>query len=124
MTNLLKLLEDGACHTFSELGQKTGQTLEELLSYCETLTKYGILEHDPTTNTVRLSQEPKKLIIQLREEEKADPNWEKPGAATIIIPPEKSFQIQKVTIHNMTKQDLQFELKFNKKLKEVAITQA
>jgi hypothetical protein len=94
------------------------------VSYRETLTKHGILEYDPTTSTVRLSQELKKLITQLHAEEKAEPNWEKPGAATIIIPPEKGFQIQKVTIHNMTKQDLQFELKFDKKLKEIAITQA
>jgi hypothetical protein len=94
------------------------------LSYCETLTKHGILEHDPTTKAVRLSQELKNLITQLHAQEKAEPNGEKPGVATIIIPPEKSFQIQKVTIHNMTKQDLHFELKFNTKLKEIAITQA
>jgi hypothetical protein len=124
MTNPLKFLEDGAWHKPPELAKETGHPLEELVSYCETLTKHGILEHDPTTNTVRLSQELKNLITQLHAEEKAEPNWEKPGAATIIIPPEKSFQIQKVTIHNMTKQDLQFELKFDKKLKEIAITQA
>jgi hypothetical protein len=94
------------------------------LSYCETLTKHGILEHDPTTKAVRLSQELKNVITKLHAQEKAEPNGEKPGVATIIIPPEKSFQIQKVTIHNMTKQDLHFELKFNTKLKEIAITQA
>ncbi|HLE76123.1 MAG TPA: hypothetical protein VI864_08830 [Candidatus Bathyarchaeia archaeon] len=124
MTNLLKFLEDGAWHTLPELAQKTGHTLEELVRYCETLTKHGIIQYDPTTNTVRLRQEPKNLITQLHAEEKAEPNWKKPGVATIIIPPEKSFHIQKVTIHNMTKQDLQFELKFDKKLKEIAITQA
>ena len=124
MTNLLKLLEDGAWHKLPELAQKTGHPLEELVSYCETIAKHGIVEYDATASTVRLSQELKNLITQLHAEEKAEPNWEKPGAATIIIPPEKSFQIQKVTIHNMTKQDLQFELKFDKKLKEIAITQA
>jgi hypothetical protein len=124
MTNLFKFIEDCAWHTLSELAQKTGNSLEELVGYCETLTKHGILKYDPTTNTVRLSQEPKNLITQLHAEEKAEPKWEKPGVATIIIPPEKSFQIQKVTIHNMTKQDLQFELRFDKKLKEMAITQA
>jgi hypothetical protein len=120
MTNLLKLLEDGVWHTLSELAKETGHPLEELVTYCETIAKHGIVEYDATANTVRLSQELKNLITQLHAEEKAEPNWEKPGAATIIIPPE----IQKVTIHNMTKQDLQFELKFDKKLKEIAITQA
>jgi hypothetical protein len=124
MKTLLKCLEDGAWHTLSELTQKTSHSLEDLTRHCETLTKHGILEYDPTNNTVRLSQEHKNLIAQLHAEEKAEPKWEKPGVATIIIPPEKGFQIQKVTIHNMTKQDLQFELKFDKKLKEVAITQA
>jgi len=124
MTNLLKFLEDGAWHTLSELAQKTGSSLEDLASYCETIAKHGILEYDQTARTARLSQELKTLITQLSAEEKAEPSWEKPGVATIIIPPEKGFQIQKVTIHNMTKQDLQFELKFDKKLKEMAVTQA
>jgi hypothetical protein len=124
MTTLLKFLEDGAWRTLPELAQKSGHPLEELVTYCETLATHGILEHDPATKAVRLSQELKNLITQLHAEEKAEPNWEKPGVATIIIPPEKSFQIQKVTIHNLTKQDLQFELKFDKKLKEMAITQA
>jgi len=124
MTNLLKFLEDGAWHKLAELAKETGHPLEELVTYCETIAKHGIVEYDATANTVRLSQELENLITQLHAEEKAEPNWEKPGAATIIIPPEKSFQIQKVTIHNMTKQDLQFELKFDKKLKEIAITQA
>jgi hypothetical protein len=124
MTNLLKFLEDGAWHTLSGLAKETGRPLEELLSYCETIAKHGIVEYDATASTVRLSQELENLVTQLHAEEKAEPNWEKAGVATIIIPPEKSFQIQKVTIHNMTKQDLQFELKFDKKLKEIAITQA
>lgn len=57
MTNLLKLLEDGAWHKLPELAQKTGHSLEELVAYCETIAKRGILEHDPAANTVRLSQE-------------------------------------------------------------------
>ena len=124
MTSLLKFLEDGAWHKLPELAKETGHSLEELVTYCETIAKHGILEYDATANTVRLSQELENLITQLHAEEKPETNWEKPGAATIIIPPEKSFQIQKVTINYMTKQDLQFELKFDKKLKEIAITQA
>lgn len=124
MTTLLKLLENGGWHKLPELAKETGHTLKEIENYCETLTKNGIVEYDPETNTVRLSQELKNLITQLSAEENTETQWEKSGVATIIIPPEKSFQIQKVTIHNMTHQDLQFELKFNKKLKEILITTA
>ena len=124
MTSLLKFLEDGSWHTLTELAKKTGCPLKKLESYSQTLTKHGILEYDPATSTVRLSQELINLITQLRAEENATTRWEKLGVATIIVPPDKGFQIQKVTIHNLTKQDLQFELKFNTKLKEIAITQA
>jgi hypothetical protein len=124
MTSLLKFLEDGGWHTLTELAKKTGCLLKKLESYSQTLTKHGILEYNPATSTVRLSQELMNLITQLRAEENATTRWEKPGVATIIVPPNKGFQIQKVTIHNLTKQDLQFELKFNTKLKGIAITQA
>jgi hypothetical protein len=110
----------GACSPNSPKKQPT--PLKELVSYCEIGAKHGIVEYNATANAVRLSQEFKKIVTQMHAEEKAKPSWEKLGVATIIIPPEKSFQIQKVTIHNMTKQDLQFELKFDKKLKEIAIT--
>jgi hypothetical protein len=124
MASFLKILEDGGWHKLSELAKQTGCPLKKLESYSQTLTKHGILEYDPATSTVRLSQELINLITQLRAEENATTRWEKLGVATIIVPPEKGFQIQKVTIHNLTKQDLQFELKFNTKLKEIAITQA
>jgi hypothetical protein len=124
MASFLKFLEDGGWHKLSELAKQTGCPLKKLGSYSQTLAKHGILEYDPATSTVRLSQELINLITQLRAEENAPTRWEKLGVATIIVPPEKGFQIQKVTIHNLTKQDLQFELKFNTKLKEIAITQA
>jgi hypothetical protein len=124
MSNFLKFLEDGGWHKLSELAKQTGQSLNKLESYSQALTKHDILEYDPATSNVRLGQELFNLIIQLRAEESTTPHWEKNGVATIIVPPEKSFQIQKVTMHNLTKKDLQFELKFNTKLKEIAITQA
>jgi hypothetical protein len=124
MASFLKFLEDGGWHKLSDLSKQTDQPLKKLESYSQELTKHGIIEYDPATSTVRLGQELFNLIIQRRAEENATTWWEKPGVATIIVPSEKGFQIQKVTIHNLTKQDLQFELKFNNRLKEIAITQA
>lgn len=124
MAKFLKFLEDGAWHALTELAKQTGYPLKELESYSQTLIEHGILEYDAAANAVRLSQELKNLLTQLCAEEDAASRWEKHGAATIIVPPEKSVQIQKVTIHNLTNQDLQFELKFNTKLKEIAVTQA
>lgn len=123
MTTVLKFIENGDWHKLPELAQKTGYTTKKLAKYCETLAKHDLVEYDPKTNSVRLSQELINLITQLHAKEAIEARWERRGVATIIIPPEKSFKIQKVTIHNLANQDLQFELKFNTELHEIAITQ-
>lgn len=124
MTTLLKILEDGAWHNLKDIAKELGVPPEELTRSIETIAKHKIIEYDATANAIRLGPEPTNWILQLKTQEETEATWKKQGAATIIIPPKKGFQIQGTTIHNTTDQDLQLELKFNKKLKEIVITKA
>ncbi len=124
MTGIFKFLEDGNWHSLEEIAKESGVPLEELSRHCETIAKHKIIEYDTAANTIRLGPEPMTWILHLKAQEKTEATWKKQGAATIIIPPKKGFRIQGTTIHNTTDQDLQLELKFNKKLKEIVITKA
>jgi len=47
---------------------------------------------------------------------------EKPAVGTIIVPPKGSVTIQDVVIRNLTDIDLEFCIRMNEKLKELAIS--
>lgn len=119
---MFTILQDGAWHSLKEIAEETKIPIEELEKHCEKLSKQGLIDYNPDAGIVRFGHQFKKMVMKLRAEEEA--KWEKKGAGTIIIPPEKGFQIQGVYIHNMTEQDIQFELTFNKKLKEIVISKA
>jgi hypothetical protein len=46
---------------------------------------------------------------------------EKPAVGTIIVPPKGSITIQNIVIRNLTDIDLEFWLRLNEKLRELAV---
>jgi len=124
MINMFRILEDGAWHSLKEIAEETGVPIKELARHCETISKNKIVEYDASSCKVRLEPQLMSMILKLRAEEEAEAEWRRRGAGTIIIPQGKGLQIQGVTIHNKTEQDLNVELTFKRKLDEIVISNA
>lgn len=122
MIHMFTILEDGAWHSLKEIAEQTAVPIDKLASYCQNISKHQLVEYDVKTGKVRLGNQLKNMIMKLKPDEEAE--WQRLGAGTIIIPPQKIFQIQQVTIQNTTEQDLEFEFTFNKKLREIVISKA
>lgn len=121
---MFRILEDGAWHSLKEIAEEIGVPIEELARHCETISKNKVVEYDAGSCKVRLEPHLMSMILKLRAEEEAEAEWRRRGAGTIIIPQGKGFQIQGVTIHNKTEQDLNVEFTFNRKLEEIVISNA
>lgn len=124
MLRMFKLLEDGAWHSLKEIAEEIEVPIEKLAHYCQNISKHQVIEYDADSSKVRLGHQLTSMIKKLKADEEAEAAWEKIGAGTVIVPPEKGFQIQGVTIQNTTEQDLKFEFTFNIKLKEIVISKA
>jgi len=83
------------------------------------LTEKDLIQHNPATNQIKLSQNWKTLLINQKEAQ------EQPATAavgTIIIPPQKTLMIQSTRITNLTDTSLELEIRINKKIREIAIS--
>jgi len=124
MIRMFAILEDGAWHSLNEIAEELGVPIEKLAHYCENISKHQVIEYDVCSGKVRIGHKLMSMIMKLRADEEAEAEWERIGAGTAIIPPQKNFQIQGVTVQNMTEQDLKIEFTFNTKLKEIVISKA
>lgn len=122
MIRLLGVLEDGAWHSLKEIAEEIGVPVKDLARYCETVSKHEFVEYEADSGRVRLGSELMGMIMKLKADEEAEAEWERIGVGTVIVPRGKSFQIQGVSIHNMTEQDLKFKFTFNKKPKEIVVS--
>lgn len=123
MTAVLRLLADGGWHSLEEVAEKTQIPIEEIVRHCAVLSEHLLLEYDTQSNKVRLGQRLTGIIEKLKKKEKAEAKWEKRGAGTIIIPAGKLCRFQSVSLYNMTKKDLQFELTFDLKPREICVSE-
>lgn len=121
---MFAILEDGAWHSLNEIAEELGVPIEKLAHYCENISKHQVIEYDVCSGKVRIGHKLMSMIMKLRAHEEAEAEWERIGAGTAIIPPQKNFQIHGVTVQNMTEQDLKIEFTFNTKLKEIVISKA
>jgi hypothetical protein len=87
------------------------------------LTETDLIQHNPATNQIKLSQNWKTLILNQKEPnpETQTANTETTAVGTIIIPPQKTLIIQCTRISNLTDNSLELEIRINKKLNEIAI---
>lgn len=106
-----------------EIAEKTQIPIEEITKHCEVLSEHALLEYDARFRKVRLGRRLTGIIERLKTKEKTEAKWEKRGAGTIIIPAGKSCRFQSVSINNMTRKDLQFELTFDLKPREICVSE-
>ncbi|MEM0006663.1 MAG: hypothetical protein QXR89_00125 [Candidatus Bathyarchaeia archaeon] len=126
LEKLLALLNDDLWHNIKEVAETLQIPPEKAQKIVEFLTEADMIQHNPTTNQIKLNQNWKTLIINQKETPNtAQAQQETATAATaigtIIIPPQKSLIIQCTRITNLTDTSLELEIRINKKLNEIAI---
>ena len=117
MERLIELLKDGKWHSLEEIAEKTETTPEKLEELLETLSEYQLIRYDKELKAAKLNLTWKKLEV----EEKFKEEKEKMALGTIIIPKEHTIIVQNTRISNLTKEELELEIKMDKKIKEIAI---
>jgi hypothetical protein len=122
MIQVFRFLEDGTWHRLREIALKTKAPLEDVCEYCRTLSKHGVLEYDAESGRVRIGCELKNMITMLAAYDRTGEKWRRMGVGTVIVPSRKRFQLQGISMHNMTEQDLKIEFTFNMKPIEIVIS--
>ncbi|MEM4481106.1 MAG: hypothetical protein QXG58_07750 [Candidatus Bathyarchaeia archaeon] len=120
LERLLTLLDDNQWHTINEIAETLQTTPEKAQKIIEILAEADMIQHNPTTNQVKLNQNWKTLIINQKETTPEQPQ-QATAIATIIMPPQKTLTIQQTRITNLTDTSLELEIRINKKLSEIAI---
>jgi hypothetical protein len=124
MLRIFRLLENGEWHTLGELAEKTKIQLDELTKYCIEASQKGLVDYDPKTAKVRLGHNMMSVLLQLNTQNQKQAQWERKGAGTTIIPPNKSLRIQGLRIQNQTESDLKIEFTYKTIPKEIIISNA
>ena len=125
LEKLLALLNDNVWHNIKEVAETLQIPQEKAQKIIEFLTEADMIQHNPTTNQIKLNQNWKTLIINQKETSPTQTQTPQEIAATaigtIIIPPQKTLIIQCTRITNLTDTSLELEIRINKKLNEIAI---
>lgn len=119
LQNLLSLLGDKVWHNIDEMAETLQTPYKRFRQVITLLTEKDLIQHNPATNQIKLSQNWKTLLINQKEAQ------EQPATAavgTIIIPPQKTLMIQSTRITNLTDTSLELEIRINKKIREIAIS--
>lgn len=113
VADILSLVEERKSITLKQLAKAFDippQRLDEVLL---DLSKHNLVDYDAESGTVRL---PKWMLQINRRFEKI-----KPATGTIILPRFQEIKIQDLSIGNYTKDDIELNIRFRGKLKEIAI---
>jgi predicted transcriptional regulator len=125
LEKLLALLNDNVWHNIKEVAETLEIPQEKAQKIIEFLTQADMIQHNPTTNQIKLNQNWKTLIINQKETSPTTQTQTTQETATaigtIIIPPQKTLIIQCTRITNLTDTSLELEIRINKKLNEIAI---
>jgi hypothetical protein len=119
---LLHLLGDNVWHNTDEMAKTLEIQQDKLQQIIKFLTETDLIQHNPSTNQIKLNQNWKTLIIDHKEtnlETQTQP--ETTAVGSIIIPPQKTLIIQCTRITNLTDNSLELQIRINKKLNEIAI---
>ncbi len=118
LQNLLSLLSDNVWHNIDETAKTLKTPQKRFRQVIALLTEKDLIQHNPATNQIKLSQNWKTLLINQKETQ-AQPTTVAVG--TIIIPPQKTLMIQSTRITNLTDTNLELGIRINKKIREIAI---
>ena len=118
MERLIELLKDGKWHSLEEIAEKTEASPEKLEELLKTLSEYQLIRYDRELKAAKLNLSWKKLEVEEKTKERKE---EKMALGTIIIPKEHTIIVQNTRISNLTEEELELEIKMDKKIKEIAI---
>jgi hypothetical protein len=124
MIQIFRFLEDGAWHSLKDIARKTKVPIEDLSDYCVILSKHEVVEYDADSGKVKIGRELVKMITTLNAYDRAGQKWPRKGVGTVIVPPQKLFRMQGISMQNMTGQDLKIEFTFKTKPIEIVISEA
>jgi len=122
LEKLLASLSDNVWHNTNEMAKTLEIPQNKLQQIITFLAENELIQHNPTTNQIKLNQNWKTLYINQKEpnlQTQAPP--ETTAVGTLIISPQKTLIIQCTRITNLTDNSLELEIRINKKLKEIAI---
>jgi hypothetical protein len=119
LEKLLALLSDNVWHNTNEIAQTLEIPQDKLQQVIAFLAETDLIQNNPATNQIKLDQNWKTLMINQKE---TNPQTETATAVgTIIMPPKQTLIIQCTRITNLTDNNLELEVRINKKIREIAI---
>jgi hypothetical protein len=121
LEKLLDLLSDNVWHSTSEIAQILQIPQDKLQQVITFLTETELIQNNPATNQIKLSQNWKTLIINQKETNQETQTETTTAVGTIIMPPKQTLIIQCTRITNLTENSLELEIRINKKIREIAI---
>jgi hypothetical protein len=120
LEKLLGLLSDNVWHSLNEIAETLEIPQDRLQQVITFLTETDLIQHNPATNQIKLSQNWKTLMINPKETN-PETQQETTAVGTIIIPPKQTLIIQCTRVTNLTDNSLELEIRINKKIREIAI---
>jgi len=111
--DILSLIEERKSITLKQLSKCFEIPLQRLDEILLDLSKHNLVDYNPESGTVKLPE----WILQINDKFEEI----KPATGTIILPKSQEIKIQDITIGNYTKEDVELNVRFRGKLKEIAI---
>lgn len=113
VVDILSLVEERKSITLGQLAKAFGIPPQRLNEILLDLSKHNLVDYDLESGMVKLP----RWILQINEKFEEV----KPATGTIILPRFQEIKIQDITIGNYTKEDVELNVRFRGKLKEIAI---
>lgn len=117
LDQFLSLIEDGVWHSFENLSKQSSIPKPKLAAVSKLLSEASIVEYEPKKSQVRIRNEWKQLLKKQLDERKS----ERAAVGTFVLPPESSLNVQGIKITNLTDEELELNVRVNRRLKELAI---
>lgn len=109
-------IKDGAWHSINELSDQLGLPPSKLTKLSKFLSDHDLLQYDEKTHRIKI-----KLVWKLLLPSEEEPTEPKIAVATFMIPPQTSIDVQSTRISNISKVEVEVNLRIDDKIKEMAI---
>jgi hypothetical protein len=123
LERFLNLLGDNVWHNTDEVAAKLEITQDKLQRIVKFLAESDLIQHDPTTDQVRINEKWKTLLANQAEDTAIQERNETTTMGTMIIPPQQTLVIQCTKITNLTNAKLELEIRIDKRIREIAINE-
>jgi hypothetical protein len=100
-------------YDIKSLAKKFNLTTEHLDEILKCLCEYNIVEYDRQTGKVRTPRWLSEIEMKIEEAN--------PIVGTIIVPKNQKVRLQEITVENFTDIDLELNVRFGPKVKEISI---